>query len=177
VNVALVDCIYEGCGMHQVGIGVVTSEIFEGNAVLGDVLEAELLFEDSDGIWAGDSTQSIEEEFEVCVFSEKGLDEVEVEDLFHECDIVGCGIDNFDGDWAIFFGTDGCKINIWNVGDFVGCKALGDLVDFVGDGFWCWSSIGKIVLDTKVLIRTYTVSDIHTQRLTILTTWVMTGCK
>jgi hypothetical protein len=69
-------------------------------------------------------------------------------------------VDNLDLERAIAARANGCGIDLGEVNVLVGCEGLGDLVDLVGDLFGGGGTVGKVVLDTKVVLGTYRRSAI-----------------
>jgi hypothetical protein len=63
-------------------------------------------------------------------------------------------MNNLNLEVAVGLGTDRRKVNIGNVGNLVLGEGLGGLVDLVGDALGSGGTVGKVVLDTKVLLGT-----------------------
>jgi len=61
-------------------------------------------------------------------------------------------MDDFDREGTIFLCANVGKVNLREFGDLVGREVLRSLKDLVRDTLWGWSTVGKIVLDTKVLV-------------------------
>lgn len=94
---------------------------------------------------------TIEQDFEVLVGVEEVTDKIKVEDLLHEVNVVGDRVDNLDLEGTIAASADLSKIDVWELGNLVGCQGFGSFVDLVGDGFRSRGTIGKVVLDTEIL--------------------------
>ena len=110
------------------------------------------MLEDSLSVWASDTREGIEEDFEVGVRLEKLLDEREVEDIFQHLSVVGARIDDLDLEGTICLCANCVDVNIWDIGDLVGSKFLGCFEDLVCDGFWSWSSVCEIVFDSEIIL-------------------------
>lgn len=97
---------------------------------------------------------TVEQDFEVLMGVEEVTDKIKVEDLFHEVDVVGDRVDNFDLEGTIAASADLSDINVWDLGNLVGSQSLRGFVDLVGDGLGSGGAIGKVVFDTEILGRT-----------------------
>ena len=159
VDAVLVDGLDELVRVHEVRVWVAAAEIGLGDAVHGAAGgKAELVDEDVDAVGACYTVHAVEEDLEIGVLLEEAADEVEVEDLLHHGDVVLGRVDNFHLEGAIAAGADCGGVNLGEVDVLVGGEGLRDLVDLIGDLFRGGRAIGKVVLDAKVVIRTYPVS-------------------
>jgi hypothetical protein len=67
------------------------------DAVLGGRLgKTERIDEDSVGVGAGNTMETIEEDLEILGVDEEVLDQVKIENRFEELDVVGDGINDFN---------------------------------------------------------------------------------
>lgn len=154
VDAILVNALDELVGVDQVGVGVATAKVGLGLAVHGAAGgQTQLVDEDVNTVGASDTVHAIEQHLEVLVGLEEIADEVEVEDLLHHGDVVGGGVDDLNLDGAVGLGADGGGVNIGDVNVLVGGEGLGGFEDLVGDGFGGGGAIGKVVLDTEVVLR------------------------
>lgn len=154
-DVVLVNDLDEGVGVGQVGVGVAAVEVGAGDTVLGGALETKLLLEDGGSIRTSDTVQAVKEDLEIGVGLEELLDEVEIEDVLEHLDVVNSAIDDLNLEGAVGLGADGGDVDIGDVGDLVGGEGLGGLVDLVGDGLGGGATVGKVVLDTEVVLGTW----------------------
>lgn len=154
VDVVLLDSVNQAGGVDEVGVGVVTTKVGLGNAVLGGTLLAELLLKDIDAVVSSDTAEAVEENLEVGVLLEESLDEVKVEDVLEHLDVVLGRVDDLNLEVAVGLGADRGKVDIGNVGNLVLGEGLGGLVDLVGDALGSGGTVSKVVLDTKVLLGT-----------------------
>lgn len=151
VNAVLLDSIDESLSVDKVGVGVEATEVRLGLAVLGAALDTELLLEDLDTVVTGDTVKAVEEDLEVLVLGEELLDQVEVEDFLQHLDVVLGAVDDLDLERAVGLGADGGEIDVRDVGDLVRGDGLGLLEHLVGDTLGRGSTVGQVVLDSKVL--------------------------
>jgi hypothetical protein len=69
-------------------------------------------------------------------------------------------VDNLDFERTIATRANGCGIDFGEVNVLVRGEGLGDLVDLVGDLFGGGGTVGKVVLDTEIVLGTYPWSAI-----------------
>lgn len=86
---------------------------------------------------------------------EEFLDKREIEDILQHLNIVGSGVNDLDFQVSVCLCANCSDIDFWNVGDLVLRERFRSSVDLVGDGLWSGSAIGKIVLDTEIVLWTY----------------------
>jgi hypothetical protein len=113
LDAVLVDGLDERVGVDQVRVGVLSAEVGKRFAVLDRGLgQLELVAEDADSVGSRHSVQSVEEDLEVGVGLEVGLDQREVEDLLHVLDVVGDAVDDLDLQSAVGLGADGGDVDL-----------------------------------------------------------------
>jgi hypothetical protein len=84
------------------------------------------------------------------VLLQERLDEVKVEDVLQHLKVVLGRVDDLDLKIANLLCANLAQVDVWDVGDFVGGKGLGGLVDLVGDALGGWRTVGEVVLDAEV---------------------------
>jgi hypothetical protein len=67
-------------------------------------------------------------------------------------------VDDLDLEVADLLCANLAQVDVWDVGDLVGGKGLGGLVDFVGDALGGRCAVGEVVLDAEVFGGTYILS-------------------
>lgn len=99
-DVVLLNGVNQCVRIGQVGIGVESTEVWKGHAVLdGRFRQAKCIYEKSSSIWAGDAVKTVEQYREVgLVFIEEFLDEREVKDRLKEGNVIRDRV--YDGDFA-----------------------------------------------------------------------------
>ena len=155
VNTVLVHVLDELVGIHQVGVRVTTAKVRLRHTVhRAAARQSQLLDEDIDAVGACHTVHTIKEDLEVLVGAQELLDQIEIEDLLQHGHIVRSRVDNLDLQWAIGLASNVRDLDVRNVGILVGGQGLGGFVDLVGHGLRSRSSIGKVILDTKVIVGT-----------------------
>lgn len=154
-NVVLVDNLNERMGVGQVGVGVAAVKVGAGNAVLCGAGEAKLLLEDGLAIGASDAVKTVKEDLEVGVRGKELLDGVKVENILEHRGIVGRAVNNLDLESAVGLGADSSNVDIGDGGELVGGQGLGRLKDLVRNGLGGGATVGKVVLDTEVVLGAY----------------------
>jgi hypothetical protein len=61
-------------------------------------------------------------------------------------------VDDLDLQWAVLLRADFLEVDIGDVGNLVRGNVLGGFVNLVRDAFRGGSTIGKVVLDTEILV-------------------------
>jgi hypothetical protein len=113
LDAVLVDRLDERVGVDEVRVGVLSTEVGKRFTVLDRGLgQLELVYEDADTVGTRHSAQSVEENLEVGVGLEVGLDQREVEDLLHVLDVVGDAVDDLDLESAVGLGADGSDVDL-----------------------------------------------------------------
>ena len=93
----LFDSLDQGVSICQVRVGVSSTEVGGWDTVLcAGLRETELVDENSAGVGAGNTVQTIEKNLETFSVDKEVLDQVEVKDRFEELDVIGNGIDDLN---------------------------------------------------------------------------------
>ena len=136
-----------------------TTEVRGWHAVLGATTrKLQLLLENSNGIWACDTVQCIKKHFEVLVFLQKALDEIEIENLLDHDEVVRDWIDDLDLEGSISLCADRCQIDVWKIRNLITGQVFSYIKDLVRHGLRCGGAIGQIVFDTEIILRSYRVN-------------------
>ena len=82
--------------------------------------------EDTNSVGTGDTMETIEEELKVGIGLEEGFDEIEIEDFFEHVDVIGYGVNDFNGEISVGFGANLGEVDlislVWR-GDTSGISA------------------------------------------------------
>ena len=189
LDAALLHRLDERVGVDEIRVRVAAAEVRFRDAVLArGGREAEVLLEDCHAVGAGDAVQAVEEDFEVRVGGEEGLDQREVEDRAQHLGVVGDGVDDLNFERAVGLGTDGVDGELGQLGDLVGGQGLGDGEDLVGDRLGGGGAVGEVVFDAEVRVWSCEGGEMRgisglscadceapPVALVLLTTWIMTG--
>jgi hypothetical protein len=74
-------------------------------------------------------------------------------------------MNDFNLEVAILLCTDCAEVDVGDIGDLVGGEGLGGFVDLVGDALGRWCTVGQVVLDTEVLVRTCSLLVEHAPQI------------
>jgi hypothetical protein len=92
------------------------------------------------------------------VLLQERLDEVKVKDVLEHLEVVLGRVDDLNLEIANLLCANLAQVDVWDVGDLVGGKGLGGLVDLVGDALGGWCAVGEVVLDAEVFGGTWDLS-------------------
>lgn len=123
VDAIIVDSFDERVRIDEVRVRVAASKVGRWHAVLGTAAgKAELLFENSNAIGAGDPIKSVEQNFEIFVAGEERFDHREVENVSQHLDVVGGGVDDLYFERTVGLTADVLEVDVGYFGDLVGRK-------------------------------------------------------
>lgn len=155
VHAVGVDGLDELVGVHEVGVGVTAAKVRLGLAVhCAAGGQTELLDEDIHAVGSGHTVHAVEQDLEVLVGAEELLDQIEIKDLLHHGHVVGGRVNDLNLEGAVVLDANGGGIDIGNIEVFVGSEGLRGLEDLVGNTLGGGSTVGQVVLDTKVILGT-----------------------
>lgn len=132
-----------------------TAEVRLGYTVHGAARgQSQLLDEDIHSIGTSNSMHAVKQNLEVLVGAQEFLNEVEIKDLLHHVHIVSSRVDDLNLQWTVGLGANVGSVDIGNIRDLERDQILRVLENLVGDRLRGRSSISKVILDSKVGIRT-----------------------
>ena len=139
--------------MREIGVGVLSAEIFERRAVDDRVCgRAQTLFQYVPGVRAGDGVHRIERHAEAA--GEERAQSSEVKQLFHHRRVVGERTNKDDFGVADFNAALGVEVYIGVIERAVFCDRERLLVDALGYGFGRGPAVADVVLDAEVFVYT-----------------------
>ena len=164
-DVVSLNALNERVGISQVGVGVGTTKVREGNAVLDRGLrKAEGFNKDGASVRTGDTVQGVEKDLWLGLgLVEVLLDQVEVKDGLEESKVVLDRVDNGDlertvgelanlGEVKLGLAQQSNRTYVREVNGLVAIDGLRDLVNPVGNLFRCRSAVVAVELDTEVIV-------------------------
>jgi hypothetical protein len=86
----------------------------------------------------------------VCL--EECLDQGEVKNVLEHLYVVCARINDLNLQRTICLRANCGDVDIWNIGDLVGGEVFGSLEDLVRNRLGGWSTIRKVIFDSKIIL-------------------------